>query len=526
MPSCEAAVCAVLPVCCNVAWGDDGLSVSAICVDTAIELCDGLCDFIADGCGDPASGTCCEENGTSFCDDPDCCTDVCLGDPNDPLQPPDSWCCLVEWDTLCKQQATNNALCDCDGEAGDCCVMNFDFPGCDDADCQECVCAADGFCCQFAWGPTCVDLAEGDCLDECGCDHPIPNCPNSNNNCCFAGFDEPGCEDEKCCDLVCAQDAFCCESAWDFSCVDAALKLCDPAVCTFGICPGTIASALPASDTVDARQPFPPSGGSLQGIGTESEPIVITIGETGAGADCFAHCETDVTTSDCCEAHESPGCDDKACANAVCADDGFCCDVMWDGSCAEAAIDACGDLCFGGFGPNAIATVTDNGDGTYTIVLERAIAPNTAAIITYDDGSSVTYISHPANVNADAISNANDVLSLIDILNGVATPPFGNYSGDIDRSGQIGASDVLRTIDLLNGAGALPNQLGGELPGAPNCDDGGGGEGNCCIANGSPGCDDPDCEAAICAADPFCCDVTWDDVCAEDAANEPLCDCG
>ena len=54
----------------------------------------------------------------------------------------------------------------------------------------------------------------------------------------------------------------------------------------------------------------------------------------------------------------------------------------------------------------------------------------------------------------------------------------------------------------------------------------GGGDGNCCIANGSPGCDDPDCEAAICAADPFCCDVTWDDVCAEAAANEPLCDCG
>jgi hypothetical protein len=42
---------------------------------------------------------------------------------------------------------------------------------------------------------------------------------------------------------------------------------------------------------------------------------------------------------------------------------------------------------------------------------------------------------------------------------------------------------------------------------------------DCCQANGTPGCSDADCEALICALDPFCCDTEWDSICAG-AANE------
>lgn len=42
---------------------------------------------------------------------------------------------------------------------------------------------------------------------------------------------------------------------------------------------------------------------------------------------------------------------------------------------------------------------------------------------------------------------------------------------------------------------------------------------DCCSANGTPGCDDPDCQTLICNADPFCCDTEWDGLCA-DAAND------
>ncbi|MEE2973018.1 MAG: hypothetical protein VX672_07820, partial [Planctomycetota bacterium] len=50
-------------------------------------------------------------------------------------------------------------------------------------------------------------------------------------------------------------------------------------------------------------------------------------------------------------------------------------------------------------------------------------------------------------------------------------------------------------------------------------DGGGGGTGDCCSANGSPGCNDADCQAQICASDAFCCNTEWDQICA-DAALE------
>ena len=45
--------------------------------------------------------------------------------------------------------------------------------------------------------------------------------------------------------------------------------------------------------------------------------------------------------------------------------------------------------------------------------------------------------------------------------------------------------------------------------------------GDCLIANGTPGCQNGDCEAAVCAVDSFCCDFFWDGICAAEA--ETIC---
>jgi Thrombospondin type 3 repeat len=37
---------------------------------------------------------------------------------------------------------------------------------------------------------------------------------------------------------------------------------------------------------------------------------------------------------------------------------------------------------------------------------------------------------------------------------------------------------------------------------------------DCCESNGTAGCDDSVCQAAVCACDPFCCDTAWDLACA------------
>ena len=51
--------------------------------------------------------------------------------------------------------------------------------------------------------------------------------------------------------------------------------------------------------------------------------------------------------------------------------------------------------------------------------------------------------------------------------------------------------------------------------------------GGCCHVggNGTPGCDDADCCESVCAIDPFCCDTSWDGICADEAAADPNCEC-
>jgi hypothetical protein len=39
---------------------------------------------------------------------------------------------------------------------------------------------------------------------------------------------------------------------------------------------------------------------------------------------------------------------------------------------------------------------------------------------------------------------------------------------------------------------------------------------NCCFANGGVGCDYAPCEQEVCAIDPFCCSISWDDICADE----------
>ena len=83
-------------------------------------------------------------------------------------------------------------------------------------------------------------------------------------------------------------------------------------------------------------------------------------------------------------------------------------------------------------------------------------------IITHNDSDTSVRIGYlPADVNNDRLSNANDVLALINALNGFGYPL---HVTDIDRSGVANASDILRVIDLLNGAGAFDVYLGASLP--------------------------------------------------------------
>ena len=45
------------------------------------------------------------------------------------------------------------------------------------------------------------------------------------------------------------------------------------------------------------------------------------------------------------------------------------------------------------------------------------------------------------------------------------------------------------------------------------------GDGDCFASNGTPGCNDASCCLAVCAIDSFCCDTSWDGICAGEAAD-------
>ena len=135
----------------------------------------------------------------------------------------------------------------------------------------------------------------------------------------------------------------------------------------------------------------------------------------------------------------------------------------------------CWSLCEsddGGF-PNSITSIDNHGDGTYTLHLARPIAKGAATTVTatLGDGSVVSamYTLHPGNVNGDNFVTGLDLLLLLDVLNGEASAPWGDYSVDIDHSGQVAAPDILRLIDLFNGAGEYDFWLGTMRPGCGVC---------------------------------------------------------
>jgi hypothetical protein len=106
----------------------------------------------------------------------------------------------------------------CGPDAGSCNEANG-TPGCDDVECCEAVCAADSFCCETEWDGACVNLA----LELCGgkggvCAPGAGDCSVPNGT--------PGCEDVDCCELICGQDPFCCDTEWDQICADAANAQC------------------------------------------------------------------------------------------------------------------------------------------------------------------------------------------------------------------------------------------------------------------------------------------------------------
>ena len=67
------------------------------------------------------------------------------------------------------------------------------------------------------WDEACVDEANSLCFLTC----------HSRAGDCFSAHDnEPGCNDISCCQTICPDDPFCCDTDWDEGCANEAETLC------------------------------------------------------------------------------------------------------------------------------------------------------------------------------------------------------------------------------------------------------------------------------------------------------------
>jgi hypothetical protein len=406
------------------------------------------------------------------------------------------------------------------------------------------------------------------------------DCPESTHGCFATG--EPGCTDTDCCIAVCGADPFCCNAAWDNSCVNLAFTICGAPPCDFTCPPG-------------AKQE-----GEACGEKTNDGCNLPILGD-----------------SSCCQPHGSPGCDDFDCELSVCNVEPFCCDFDWDGFCVSIALEVCPTVCELGaaqYTPIACGdticgttwaadnvqdtdwyefTLTSTQEVTFsattTLALRIGIVDNdgvpdcsiTSALspslnIPYCSSGSITaclgpgtywFVVAPVNFGGFPCSSGTNDYSITMTCGGECVPPTcgatsvgscfeasnSPYCNDESCCNDVcvinpfccdvawdvtcvgEAKTYCVTCDLVSPPGTVAE--------AEPCgeDTNGGcnlpllGDSNCCVANGGLGCDDMTCQIAVCEFDSFCCEAFWDAICGTyawtlcpdvcplgDAAFEPI----
>lgn len=439
-PGCEdwrivECVCASDPFCCEGSWDN-------YCVDNVEGLGCGECG--GGGTGGSPLGACCSVHSTPRCNDEDVSRCVCVVD---------RYCCDSEWDQTCVSEVDTLGCGRCTGTGGtggtgggagspgvgSCCEVH-ETPSCAGS-AYACVCARDPYCCSTAWDQQCVLEVE-----SFGC----ASCPNGTGGVggtggegtggrtqrgdCCEFHSNPGCDNAQIALCVCETDAYCCETQWDNVCVEEVTSL------NCGRCDGT---------------------GGTGGGGTGGAP----------------------PTGECCEPHDSPGCNDPSINACVCQGDEYCCDQHWDNLCVQRVEeDNCGS-CGGSAG--APGTGGTGGGGTGGI---------------YGVGDCCEIQPTPA---CEDVEVADCVCA--------GDPYCCRYDWDalcVDEVDSLACGTC-----AVGGSGGTG---GGPATGGTSGTGGRPDLGSCCHAHSSPGCRDQVIEECVCGYDAFCCDASWDDQCVQE----------
>ena len=486
---CSAAVCSIDPNCCRITWDADCAKLAPyVCIDPG-------------GCPGTESSFIRHVSPGSL--DPSCCNAVCFVMPE---------CCTVSWDQACVNIANQRCLPDSDWNVpclGSCTVAH-DNPGCEDVACSSAVCFTDALCCTAIWDQQCASLARGLC---CG----LPGCGNACNGSCILPHDTPYCDNSYCCAAVCAEDPYCCSVGWDGFCVKVAIARCatgcgnvESGSCfighgTRGCADARCCVAICREDPFCCDTSWDSSCGSAAQLDTANCGSTLECGDENAGDCCIVHMDSpkcreqdccdavcaldtenfcrdfawdsycvelalgsaacsckkdcgDTCSGECCTAHLTTSCKDPVCCKAVCAIDSYCCEVVWDVTCAGQALVTCN------LGPDAACPPIQCGD---------PLAGNCC-------------ISHP-----------------------------GPACRDIACCTAVCALDPFCCQSQWDGSCASMAGSQGSCPcDGPTC--GTQGTGSCFTAHATPFCEQASCCGIVCGkVQPECCTISWDQSCVK-----------
>jgi hypothetical protein len=248
-------------------------------------------------------------------------------------------------------------------------------------------------------------------------------------------------------------------------------------------------------------------------------PELIDFGGCGLDAPCGPG------AGDCYSSNGSAGCEIASCCASVCALDPFCCESTWDGICANEAFDLClsGNEC-----ENAIPVGEGNVSGV-TLVDNTGLTGDDSSCAAGDVVDEwYQYTASCSGTATAAICTEFTVvditLSVFETCGGPelacsADHPGCSFGADLNAQVSWAVAAGTSYYVRVSAIGATPSMnFTGDLYiscsgcGSPTA-------GGCLVDNGTPFCSSLECCEAVCAYDPFCCNTSWDGFCAEEAAD-------
>ena len=577
----EDAVCAADPYCCNVTW-------DFICADAYQDVFGGSC-----GTEDCNNGLDDDADGLVDCDDPDCVdSDACPGieictngiddDGDGAVDCADSDCagdpnCIPPVEANCINNIDDDGDGFIDCADSDCLLdPNCNIPGTetncangidDDADgaidCDDSDCTLDPNCNVVGFETSCTDGVDNDLDGAIDCDDgdcaSFPGCVNPPETNCDNGIDDDADGWTDCFDPDCATDPECAtgevcddfvdnDGDGDIDCDDsdcsADVNCVDPGECSpianVG-CGDTISGSnfgAGSTDNTDeyCGNPLPPgwTGPEVTYLFTPTYDGEVVISLSGLTEDLDIQAIVDDGGCDLedCEANGwNPPPDDEEMDWFAFAGTPYF--IVIDGWAGAESNFVMSITCTPQDEQDCSDGLDDDLDGDIDCDDIDCLGTPSCPELFCDDG---------VDNDADGQIDCNDP----DCFGTPTCVPELNCVDGIDNDGD-GAIDcddsdcaavpacVAQPEDCADG---IDNDGDGDV----DCDDSDcdleegcdPGDGECCEVNGTPGCEDEVGQACVCASDPYCCDVTWDSICADayadfcggDCDDEEICDNG